>query len=296
MKEENIKIVSECDSLEIDITIFIPKRIKGIIQFSHGMIGHKGHYYDFMKYFTKKGYVTIINDHRGHGKTAKCHDDLGYMNDKTGEYITEDLHQITKYIKNRFPNKKLILFGHSMGSLVVRKFIKKYDDEIDGLIVCGPPTINKLSKLGVILCSLLAKIKGDRYRSKNIIKLSGLPNNYDWISRDKKYVEKFTNDEYCDFIFTVNGYLNLLNMMVDVYSKKNWILKNKNLPIIFMAGSDDLVIKNEKMYIKSIDFINNIGYKNTIYKLYPNMRHALMFETDNKAVYEDILNFCNSIE
>ncbi len=293
MKEESIKIISECDKTELDVKIYIPKKVKGIIQFSHGMVSHKQYYFDFMKFFTKNGYVTIMNDHRGHGKSVKCDDDLGYMNDTEGEYITEDLHQITKYIKNRFPNKKLILFGHSMGSLVVRKYVKKYDYDIDGLIVCGSPSINKLSKLGLFLSKSFCKIKGDRYRSKMITKLSGLPtDNYDWLSNDKEYVKQYSDDKYCGFIFTINGYINLMNLMVDVYSNKNWILKKEELPIIFIAGEDDPVIKNKKLFLKSVQFIKSVGYNNVEYKLYPKMRHALMFELDKQIIYEDVLNFC----
>ncbi len=297
MKEENFKIISECDGLKIDVTMFIPKKIKGIIQFSHGMVEHKKYYFDFMKFFTKNGYVTIMNDHRGHGKSVINDDDLGYMNDTKGNYIVEDLHQITKYVKERFPNKKLILFGHSMGSLVVRKYIKKYDYEIDGLIVCGSPSINKLSKLGVLLSTLICKIKGEKYRSDFLNNLSGLPSdNSDWLSTDNEYVKKYRSDKYCRFVFTANGYLNLMNMMVDVYSKKNWVLKNKKLHILFVAGSDDPVIRNEKTFIKSINFLKKIGYKNVKYKLYPNMRHALMFEKNKEIIYKDVMNFIEKVK
>lgn len=292
MQEENFKIKSKCDELEIDVMMFIPKKVKGIIQFSHGMVEHKEYYYDFMKFFTKKGYVTIINDHRGHGKSVMSDDDLGYMNDEKGEYIVEDLHQISEYVKNRFPNKELILFGHSMGSLVVRKYIKKYDYEISKLIVCGSPSINPLAKFGIFLSKLYSKIRGEKYRSNFLNGLSGLPvNNKDWLSTDKEYVNEYVNDKYCSFIFTTNGFINLTSMLNDVYSKDGWILKNKELPILFIAGADDPVIKNKKLYLKSINYLKNIGYSNIEYKLYNGMRHALMFETNKELIYKDVLNF-----
>lgn len=292
MKEENFKLVSDCDGLKLDVTMFVPKKIKGIVQLSHGMVECKEYYYDFMRYLTTNGYVTIINDHRGHGKSVKSDDDLGYFYDETAEYIVEDLHQITKYVKDKFPGKKVILFGHSMGSLVVRKYIKKYDYEIDKLIVCGSPSENKLAGFGVNLTKIFKKIKGEKYRSDFLNRLSGLPDkDKSWLSKDSNYVNKYMNDKYCSFVFTTNGFMNLTKLMVDVYSKKNWVLKNKDLPIFFIAGKEDLVIKNEKAWMKSIKFLKDLGYKNIEYKLYDDMRHAIVLEKNKELVYDDIMKF-----
>ena len=42
-------------------------------------------------YLANQGYVTIINDHRGHGKSIKEKEDLGFFYDNSSEYIVEDL-------------------------------------------------------------------------------------------------------------------------------------------------------------------------------------------------------------
>ena len=293
MKKENIKIKSECDGLELDVEIFIPdNNIKGIVQLSHGMVEHKIYYYDFMEYLTKRGYVCVINDHRGHGKSIKSKEDLGYLYEEKAEYIIEDLYQITKYIKKRFPDKELILFGHSMGSLIVRKHIKKYDNEISKLIVCGSPSINKLSRPGLIISKAVKLLKGERYRSKLLNGLA-LTNKKSttWLSNNKEYTKKYQGDPLSGYIFTANGFINLTHLMIDVYSKKGWKLKNKELKIFFIAGEDDMVIKNKKKWMKSINFLKKIGYKNITYKLYPNMKHAILREIKRDEVYKDILNF-----
>ena len=293
MKKENISLKSNCDGLMLDVELFIPEgKVNGIVQLSHGMVEHKEYYYDFMKYLTQNGYVTIINDHRGHGKSVKNKDDLGYFYEENAEYIIEDLHQITEYIKEKYPQKEVILFGHSMGSLIVRKYIKKDDYEINKLIVCGSPSINKFSKLGRIAAKTVKLIRGEKYRSKllNSMALTNDKSN-SWLSNDKEYVKKYNEDKEAGYIFTTNGFINLTNLMIDVYSKKGWELKNKNLKIFFIAGKDDIVIKNEKMWNKSIEFLRKIGYKDIEKKLYDNMKHVILIELNNKQVYEDILKF-----
>ena len=43
------------------------------------------------------------------------------------------------YLKREFPNLPFILLGHSMGSLVVRTYLKKYSQEVDAVILSGSP-------------------------------------------------------------------------------------------------------------------------------------------------------------
>jgi len=295
MKEENLKIKSRCDGLELDTKLFIPKgKIQGIVQLSHGMVEDKKYYYDFMKYLTKNGFVTIINDHRGHGNSIKDKDDLGYMYDESGNYIVEDLYEVTKYVKDRFPNKSVTLLGHSMGSLVVRCYLKKYDKEINKLIVCGSPSINGMSKMGLNICQIFKKFKGDRYRSKFINKMVlGGDTTNNWLSYDRKYVKEYSEDKNCGYIFTVNGFINLMHLMINTYDD-NYKVKNKDLDVLFIAGEDDIVIKNKKLWMKSINHLKNVGYKNMDYVLYSRMKHAILNEKDKNKVYEDVLDFIKS--
>lgn len=296
MKKENIWLESKCDGLKLNIEIYIPEGSpKGIVQLSHGMVEDKKYYFDFMEFLTNNGYVTIINDHRGHGKSVKSKDDLGFFYEESSDYVVEDLHQVTTYVKDRFPGLKVYLLWHSMGSLIVRKYIKKYDDVISALIVCGSPSINKLAKAGLFITKVVKLFRGERYRSI-LLNTLALGSDYtnSWISNNKKYVEEFTKDENCGFIFTTNGFINLTKLMIDTYSKKGWQLKNKDLPIFFIAGEDDTVIKSLKKWHKSIDFIKNIGYTNVTYKSYPNMKHAILKEKNKELVYEDVLKFINN--
>lgn len=52
---------------------------QAIIQISHGMCEHKERYLDFMNELAHQGYLCVIHDHRGHGKSVKNRDDLGYF-------------------------------------------------------------------------------------------------------------------------------------------------------------------------------------------------------------------------
>ena len=103
----------------------------------------------------------------------------------------------------------------------------------------------------------------------------------------------YNDDELCGFIFTTNGFINLYKLMRQAFKKNDYQVKNKNLDILLIAGSDDPVIQNEKKFIELKEFLKDIGYKNIESKLYKNLRHEILNEKTKKEVYNDILNFIN---
>ena len=52
---------------------------KAIVQIVHGMCEYKERYLDFINFLNKNGYIVIIHDLRGHGKSILTKDDLGYF-------------------------------------------------------------------------------------------------------------------------------------------------------------------------------------------------------------------------
>lgn len=301
MLKEFLTIYSNCDGLPLSTAIFIPEEeVKGIVQISHGMAEHKERYFSFMEYLTERNYVVVINDHRGHGESVRDKDDLGYFYDESGEYIVKDLHQITLYMKERFPGKPVYLFGHSMGSMVVRMYIKKYDSEIDKLIVCGSPSKNPLVDVALFVVRFQKLFKGDRYRSRLIQNLAfgSYNKNIDkpisdnaWLSSDENNVQNYDSDDLCGFIFTLNGFRNLFLLMKEIYITSGWALKNKDLPIMFIAGSDDPVIVSEDKWNESREFLQKLGYTNVRGKLYKGLRHEILNENIKENVYDDIVKF-----
>ena len=71
-------------------------------------------------------------------------------------------------------------------------------------------------------------------------------------------------------------------------------MKNPELKIFVIAGKNDPVIQNERKFEQLVRFLNERGYKNTYSKLYENMRHEILNETENLKVYNDVLDFFNN--
>ena len=301
--KEHLIIESNFDKIPLDTLIMSPAHPKGIIQFSHGMCEHKERYFEFMNYLCEHDYVCIINDHRGHGKSIHQEDDLGFFYENGHEGIVEDLHQLTLLIKARYPELPLYLFGHSMGSLVVRCYLKKYDQDIDGLFVCGSPSRNPAAKMGISLARLVTKLKHDHHRSKLIQKIGfgafnkkfGNKEN-SWIGSDEDIVNAYNKNPLCHFTFTTNGFESLFQLMQQTYSLQGWQVKHKDLPIHFIAGHEDPCIENETKFNEAVHFLEERGYTDVSSYLFDNMRHEILNEKEKDKVYQHVLNILKSWE
>ena len=95
------------------------------------MSENKERYQPFMEYLAAQGFLTVIHDHRGHGASVRHKRDLGYMYGGGAEALLEDIYLINETLHKKYPELPLILFGHSMGSLAVRSFVKEHDDCVE---------------------------------------------------------------------------------------------------------------------------------------------------------------------
>lgn len=308
--KREFRVLSDFDECPLSILEIAPKggfahpdRVRAVVQFSHGMQEHKERYEDFMVFLAQHGIASIINDHRGHGESVKVKKDLGYFYDKTGRAIVEDTRQVQIMAVSNYPNKPLILFGHSMGSLVVRSFIKKYDRALSGLIVCGAPASNPSAGLGYYLALSLGKIKGEKKSSKFFENLvfakanEGLSGTHPlrWLSANEENVKAYDEDALCGFDFSYNGYANLLALLKNAYNVENWEMGNEDLPILFIAGEEDPIVCGRKKWEDAQEFLRARGYKNVSGKMFSGMRHEILNEEKNEVVYEDILAFIEDV-
>ena len=162
---------SEADGLEISVMALIPdkKPYRAVVQLVHGMSEHKERYIPFMQYLAKLGYVVVIHDHRGHGKSVKHQDDLGFTYGGGAQAMLQDIRTVNRKIHAYYPELPLILMGHSMGSLAVRAFVAEHDSCVDMLIVCGSPSYNTAMPLGVAIAKTEKAVFGPRHRSLHLL-------------------------------------------------------------------------------------------------------------------------------
>ncbi len=300
MERKEFSLQSSYDGLQLKGIVYEPKgKKKGIVQLVHGMCEHKGRYEEFMRYLAGRGFVAACHDHRGHGDSVEKEEDRGWFHDFDGKAIVDDAVSVTDYLKTQYPDLPVVLFGHSMGSMVVRCYIQEHDDKIQKLIVCGSPSKNPLASTAVLMTKCIRLFRGERHRSKMLAYLSTGKGDKRfkgegkgaWLSRNRKNIALYAADPKCNFIFTCNGFENLFKLMKNTYNKKKYKVKNPNLPIRFVSGSEDAVMENERKWLDSIESMRKIGYDNVTGDLYEGMRHEILNELGNQEVYRDLSFF-----
>ncbi len=273
---------------------------KGIIQVIHGLAEHAKRYERFAKEATSNDFIVVADDHRGHGKTAKNEEEIGYLGEDDGfQKMVEDEYQLTKIMKEKYPNLPYFILGHSMGSFILQKYIEEYGKELNGVILSGTAGPNPgLLVPGKIIARLAMKINGPKKKSKFLNNLSfGTYNNafkpnrtdFDWLSRDEKEVDKYIEDPLCGFVCSTSLYYFLTKGMLQMHKKCNLALIPKSLPIFIVSGSKDpvgakTVPRLYKIYLK-------LGLNDVEMKLYNDARHEILNEINREEVTREILGW-----
>lgn len=295
-------LVSDVDELELSVLAVVPQKkpYRAVVQLVHGMSEHKERYLPFMEYLAEQGYVSVIHDHRGHGKSIRGSADLGYMYGGGAEAIVRDIGLVNRKIRAELSGIPLILMGHSMGSLAVRAFATEHDSCMDMLIVCGSPSYNGAMPLGKAIASVEKAVLGERHRSRLIESISFGPNVWKfrkdktctaWICSDPVVAREYETSRLCGFTFTDDAYLALFDLMKRAYDTKHFCCTNPDMPVLFVSGAEDPCLIDVRHFAKAVQAMRSAGYFDVKGKLYPGMRHEILNEKDKYQVYKDIVTY-----
>lgn len=298
MQQEKFTLVSNADGLILHGLLVAPDNdIQGVIQILHGMCEFKERYQEFMEFFCAHGFAVVCHDQRGHGDSLREECDLGYFYETKAQAIVQDAAQVTEWIKQRYPDLPITLFGHSMGSMVARCYLQEHDTLVDKAIICGSPAKNPLVNIAIGLTKTIALFRGERHRCKTLSYLSTGKGNKQfpgedkgaWLSKNRANITAFYSNPKGNKRFTCNGFENLFRLMKKTYSPKLYKVQNPTLPIHFVSGSEDSVLGGAKNFDKAIAFMQNVGYTNVSGKLYQGLRHEIHNEIENAGVLSDLL-------
>lgn len=299
-RNTDVRLMASSDNLLLSVAVFGPQeQARGVVQIAHGMCGHKERFFPFMEFLAGNGYVCVIHDHRGHGASVKCDDDLGYMYDGGWRAMVDDMEVVRKWAMDKFSMHPYILIGHSMGSLAARSYSKRYDVNIDRLILCGTPRINRAAGLGKLFFDAIVKLGAGHLHLGLVQKTASAVLNrrfrkegYSnaWACSDKDALEKYKNDRLCQFSFTANGYSNFLALMQDCFNTDGWSTLHPDMPVHFLSGADDPCRGTVGDFQRVVALMKSVGYKTVTSKIFPGMRHELLNETDHLIVWNYILS------
>lgn len=295
MESVNIKAR---DGYKLCLHIFEVENPKGYVQVIHGMEEHQERYEPLAQRLNAAGYTVISSNMRGHGENAPV---LGYFGEEKGyRHLLTDQTMITAYIRERFHTEKVIIFSHSMGTIITRNLLQSQSQYYEKVILSGYPHNNPAAGFGIFLTEIMKKWKGGDYYSKLVQKLAievfnkKIPNRktkLDWLSVNEENIQAFEDDPYCGHGFRIGAFNDLFRLVNNMAKAENYRKVNKNLRILAIRGEEDPCTGGERGSKNSLATLRQAGFIHIKEISYEGMRHEILNEKNNEKVYEDILEF-----
>ena len=269
----------------------------------HGMSEHGGRYNSLAAKMVEEKISVYVPDHRGHGKTAKSQEELGFFSEKHGwANVVKDVRLWVELIRSNYSSLPIFMLGHSMGSYVAQAYLNRFKAaDLSGVILSGtsgaPPPIAALGRL-------IARVErwrlGQMGRSRIIETLSVkkfneafAPNrtSFDWLSRDEVIVDNYVNDPLCGFMCTNQLWMDLLDALPGLTKERNVSNVPSDLPIYIFSGSKDSTNNMGKGALSLAENYRKNGIFNIKTKLYEDARHETLNETNRNEVVSDMLTW-----
>lgn len=293
------RMLTMSDGEQIYVRIYEPEQPIGNFYILHGMGEHGDRYHRFAELLCREGYQVVVHDHRGHGKTAEASGKFGYFCNEDGfERVVQDVYEIMN--ETMFKELDCILFGHSMGSFIARRFIQLHSSLIHQCILCGTGSTTAQHYIGNILAKTLARSQGKDVESSFMNELTFSSFNkpfenaktpFDWLSSDEKEVESYLEDPYCGFVPTHQFFADLTDGLMLINRKEENKKIRRDLPVLLISGSDDPVGNCGKGVFKVADQLTKAGLEHVAVFLFEGMRHEILNEKNNEQVYDVILRW-----
>ena len=306
--QREMSFESHADGERIFVRIVEPAdrtAAKGVLQIAHGMAEHSLLYVDFATFMASNGFVVAINDHLGHGKSVSTGGSYGYFGENGCENLLQDMHKLYTTMRRDYPAIPYLLLGHSMGSFLTRAYSARYGNELSAvayLDTCGPIQRSLLTGRRTFAEAKLRKFGPKAHdaafarHSTDRFNRAFAPNRtkYDWLSRDNQFIDQYQNDPLCGFDLTVSGYCVILQLQEQISSPQWYRSVPRNIPILLMSGERDPLGNFGKGIRQLAQRLVRTGHDVQLI-LYPEARHALLGETNRQEVYQDLLQFCQSV-
>jgi len=274
MAQNNIEFLSLDNKTKLVGTFWEASNAKMWVVWIHGFAEHRLRYNEFAQFLNQNQINFFSFDLRGHGDSSGKRGLILDFND----YL-DDVESAIKEIRKK--TDKIILCGHSMGGLILGRFLetRKVDIQINASIFTCPfmglgmPVPNWKRKLAELLAKPFPGLS--------------LPSGLDAkdLSHDEDVVKAYVNDPKVFTKATARWFVECLKHQSLVIEEAKQI----KVPTQVMQGLADKIVDPHR----TKEFYYNLTIQDKKWIEYEGLYHEILNERqpERKRVYEDVLNW-----
>ena len=281
---------------------------KGIIQLVHGMNECFGRYEEsgFVSALTGAGYVVWGHDHLGHGRSVPEGEKPGHFERYSD--LTEDTHTVTGLIRKKYRFLPIILFGHSLGSFVIRDYLKKFRDDADGAVLCGSVGTECPVSAGKMLSGFLCLFGKNRpaplmraamftFLSSKLGQKRKSP--MSWINSEEEKTALLVGNPLYDFPLSAGAYREVFRLIASVTGENLTGAEEdemtRSVQLLLQSGEDDPVGGMGNGISDLYDEYFEYGIDRLEKIIYPGCRHEIMNDVLREKMIADLIAFADSV-
>lgn len=264
------------DSLRIHTEAWLPSTApKAVVIIAHGVAEHIGRYAHVAAHLVEQNYAVYGYDHRGHGQSAGKR---SYF--ETFEQPIDDLAHYVRLVQTTQASKKLFLYGHSMGALMMLTYaLRQQRADIAGVMLTGTPLAvdDNLPNFVISAVRTLNQVVPD-------VPLVSL--DITGMSRDPAVLATWTADPYVNlYPIRVRTTLGILGTVSHIRAH----LSDIHLPLLILHGGGDRIVDSSG----SVTVYERVSSDDKTLKIYPELYHELINEPEREMVLDDMTNWLN---
>jgi acylglycerol lipase len=248
---------------------------KAVVCLVHGIGEHTNRYTHVAEAFTKSGYALFGADLRGHGKSEGPRGHFPSI-----DAVVQDIDLLLDHAHKRYPGVPLILYGHSLGGILVLYYGLKQKPDVEGIIATSSGLRTALEKQPAKI--LAAKILGSLMPGVSLP--TGLDQNA--ISHDKEVVARYAADPLVHDRMSLGFGKIMLSAIRWTFEHA----KEFSPPLLLMHGKSDSIA-----YPSGSEEISALVKEKSKLVLWENGWHELHNEPFKEEVFKNMISWMDGL-
>lgn len=232
---------------------------RGSVALIHGYGEHSARYDHVAVALVRAGYNVMAIDARGHGRSTGRR---GYVK-RFARYV-DDLAELRRRTRDRWPDLPLFILGHSNGGLIALRYALRKPSDVAGFIISSP------------LCGLAMKVPAPkRLAGKLTSRIApglNLPSGLsaDMVSQLPLVIEKYATDPLIFETANARWFTEADQAMSDLLARAPEL----DQPFLFLVAGSDKIVDCQA----TTEVFHRLGSQDRELELFPELYHEVLNE------------------